>query len=123
MKHLAKLEEVALVVLSLYLFSLLPFDWWLFGLLFFAPDVSLIGQVVGHRIGAISYNVVHHKAVAVAAYVVGGLFGLPFLSLAGVVLLGHSSLDRVLGFDLLDADSPVPGTPALKPGAGATGAG
>jgi hypothetical protein len=78
-----------------------------FPLFFFAPDVSLVGQLAGKRAGAAIYNLVHHKAAALGAYVLGGLLGVPLLSLAGVLLLGHSSLDRVLGFGLLEAGSPA----------------
>jgi len=67
-----------------------------FPVFFFAPDVSLIGYLAGERIGAMGYNLVHHKATAIGAYVLGGLLGVPLLSLIGVLLLGHSSLDRIL---------------------------
>jgi uncharacterized protein DUF4260 len=100
MKLLTRLEELAFVLLSIYLFSRLPYAWWVYPVLFFAPDLSFIGYAGGKRLGAAVYNVVHHKAVAVAAYLAGGLLALPPLSLAGVILLGHSSLDRVLGFGL-----------------------
>jgi hypothetical protein len=101
MKNILKIEELAQVLLSIYLFSLLPYAWWVYPLFFFTPDASLIGMVLGKRYGAITYNLIHHKATALGAYLLGSLAGLPLLSLAGVLLLGHSSLDRVLGFGLL----------------------
>jgi hypothetical protein len=106
MKTLLKLEELAQVLLSIYLFSRLPFAWWIFPVFFFAADVSLIGYLAGGCIGAIGYNLVHHKAIAIGAYIVGGLLGVPLLSLIGVLLLGHASLDRVLGYGLVDFGSP-----------------
>jgi len=105
MKNLLKLEELAQFLFSVYLFSLLPYAWWVFPLFLFAPDLSLLGNLAGKRIGALSYNLIHHKALALGAYILGGLLGPPLLSLIGVLLLGHSSLDRVLGFGLLDASS------------------
>ena len=113
MKNLQKLEELAQVLFSIYLFSRLPFAWWVFPVFLFAPDLSFIGYLAGRRAGAICYNLVHHKALALGAYVLGGLLGLPLLSLAGVLLLGHSSLDRVLGFGLQYLNSP--GQPAPGP--------
>jgi hypothetical protein len=101
MKNILKIEELAQVLLSIYLFSLLPYAWWVYPLFLFTPDASLIGMVLGKRYGAITYNLIHHKATALGAYLLGSLAGLPLLSLAGVLLLGHSSLDRVLGFGLL----------------------
>ena len=105
MKILMKLEELAQLLLSIYLFSLLPYAWWVFPLLFFLPDLSLLGNLAGKRIGTLSYNLIHHKALALCTYIMGGLLAIPLLSLIGVLLLGHSSFDRVLGFGLLDVNS------------------
>jgi len=105
MKTLTKLEELAIVLFSIYLFSLLPFAWWIFPLFFFAPDLSMIGLLAGKRAGAILYDLFHHKAIALTAYVLGCLLGSPLLSLVGVLMLGHSSFDRVCGFGLLDPNS------------------
>lgn len=103
---LHKAEGLALLILSVYLFSLLDYAWWWYPLLFFVPDVSFIGYLGGKRVGETVYNIVHHQGLAVAAYVLGGLLGLPLLSLTGIILLGHSSLDRLLGYGLLDPDAP-----------------
>jgi hypothetical protein len=66
---------------------------------------QLIGLLAGKRVGAITYSLVHHKAVGLVAYVLGSLLGLPLLALTGVLLFGHSSLDRVLGLQLLEVSS------------------
>lgn len=100
MKTLVKLEEFAFVVLSFYLFLALDYAWWWFPALFFVPDVSLIGYLINRNIGATTYNVIHHKALAVLLYLLGGFIRWPGLQLAGLVLFGHSSLDRALGFEL-----------------------
>ena len=106
MKTLTKLEEFAQVLFSIYLFSRLPLPWWIFPLFFFAPDLSMIGLLAGKRAGAILYDVFHHKAIALTAYVMGSLVGIPLVSLIGVLMLGHSSFDRVCGFGLLDPNAP-----------------
>ena len=46
MKTLTKLEEFAQLLFSIYLFSGLPFAWWIFPLFFFAPDLSMIGLLL-----------------------------------------------------------------------------
>jgi len=51
-------------------------------------------------VGAFSYNVVHHKALAVAVGMSGWLLGQPLLLLAGTGLLFHSAFDRLLGYGL-----------------------
>ena len=105
MKNLLKFEELALFLLALYLFTLLEFAWWWFPVLFLAPDLSMLGYLAGARAGAWTYNVVHHKAVAVLVYVAGAMLATPLLQLAGVILLGHSSLDRVFGYGLKYPDA------------------
>ena len=105
MKTLIKVEELAQFLLSVYMFSLLPFAWWIFPALILVPDVSLIGLLAGKRIGAITYNLIHHKAVGLSVYMVGSLLGIPLLSLAGVLLFGHSSFDRILGLQLMDVNA------------------
>lgn len=105
MKTLTRLEEITLVALSLYLFLALDYAWWWFPLLFFLPDVSLLGYLINSRAGTIMYNVIHHKALAVLLYLGGSFMQLPALQLAGVVLFGHSSFDRALGFELQKSTS------------------
>ncbi|CAG0989137.1 hypothetical protein ANRL2_03053 [Anaerolineae bacterium] len=105
MQTLLKLEELGVFLFAIFLFLSLPFPWWLFPVLLFAPDLSMLGYVAGTTIGAFTYNLIHHRAVALALYVAGTLLGLPLLSLLGVILLAHASLDRVLGYGLKYADA------------------
>lgn len=100
MKTLIKLEEVGLVLLAFYLFLALDYAWWWFPLLFFLPDISLIGFLIDKKAGATAYNFIHHKALSVVLYLLGSFTEMPILQVAGLVMLGHSSFDRVLGFEL-----------------------
>lgn len=100
MKNLLRLEELLLFGLALFLFSGLDYGWAWYALLFLAPDLSMLGYVVNPRLGAWTYNLVHHKGLAVAFYVLGYLLSIPWLMFAGTLLLGHSSLDRVFGYGL-----------------------
>jgi hypothetical protein len=95
MKNLLRLEEFFFFVLALFLFSKLDYGWGWYALLFFAPDLSMLGYLANPRFGAWTYNLIHHKGVAVALYVLGYLLALPMLMFAGTILLGHSSLERV----------------------------
>lgn len=107
MKTLIKLEELAQLLLSIYLFSLLPYAWWVFPALILIPDVSLLGLLISKRVGAIAYNLIHHKAVGLGMYMLGSLLGIPLLALVGVLLFGHSSFDRMVGLQLMDVRSPT----------------
>ncbi|RZL13173.1 MAG: DUF4260 family protein [Hymenobacter sp.] len=100
MKSLLKLEELAEMLLALFVFAHLPYAWWMLPATFLLPDLSMVGYVAGPRVGAMCYNVVHHKGLAVAVGVGGWVLGQPLLVLAGTVLLLHSAFDRLLGYGL-----------------------
>lgn len=100
MKDILKLEELAMFVLSIYLFSLLPFPWWLFLLLILTPDISMLGYLINNKTGAFIYNIFHHKAIAIGIYLIGIYFQNHLLQLIGVILFGHSSMDRLMGYGL-----------------------
>lgn len=105
MKSLIKIEELFLVLLAFYLFLTQGYAWWLFLVLLFVPDVSMVGYLISPKAGAWAYNIVHHKAVAVTLFVLGGFAQVQWLQAAGLILLAHSSLDRVLGYGLKYADA------------------
>jgi hypothetical protein len=105
MKTLLRLEELFLALLAFYLFLSLGYAWWWFLVLFLAPDISMLGYLFGPRIGAWTYNAVHFKALAVALFVLGSYLQVPWVAAAGLIMLGHSSLDRVLGYGLKYPDA------------------
>jgi len=105
MKNLLKLEELLLFGLSLFLFSQLDYGWAWYALLFLAPDFSMLGYLANPHVGSWTYNLIHHKGLAVAVYVLGYIFTIPWLMFAGTILLGHSSLDRVFGYGLKYPDA------------------
>jgi hypothetical protein len=103
MKRLLQAEAIVPFILSVVLINVmlpLHFAWWAWILLFLAPDISMIGYACNNRVGAFTYNLFHHQLVAVLVWVVGLFWHQPYLELAGLVLLGHSSLDRVMGYGL-----------------------
>ncbi|GIJ97416.1 hypothetical protein CAPN001_19850 [Capnocytophaga stomatis] len=104
MKILLKLEYIALFVLGIVMFGQLEYEWWWFLVLFFVPDVSILGYLVNSKIGAICYNFAHHLGVAVVVFILGNYLNMNELSLAGSVLFAHSAFDRMLGFGLKYSD-------------------
>jgi hypothetical protein len=105
MPTLIKIEELFLFGLSIFLFGQLKFAWWIYPALFLVPDISIVGYLAGPRLGAVLYNFIHHKALSISLYMVGYFLNSPGLMLTGLILLGHSSLDRVLGFGLKNSSS------------------
>lgn len=105
MKKLISIEELFLVLLCIFLFRSLGYAWWWFAIFFLAPDLSMVGYLAGPHLGAITYNFVHHKALAITMYILGVLFANPPLQFTGLILLAHSSFDRILGYGLKYPDA------------------
>jgi hypothetical protein len=105
MKNLIALEEWAIFGLCIFLFSRLGFAWWWFPALLLLPDVGMIGYLINPKIGAVTYNLLHHRlvAAAVAAYAIWS--GNAIWKLAAVMLFAHISMDRALGYGIKYADS------------------
>lgn len=100
MKTVIKLEEVMMFVLGIYLFNLLDYAWWWFLVLLLAPDIGMLGYVMGNKVGAFTYNLFHHKGVAILVYLTGMYLSMPICQLIGIILFAHSSFDRSLGYGL-----------------------
>ena len=93
-----------LLALAFYLFLLLGYAWWWFWVLLLLPDVSMVGYLHNVKTGALFYNIAHHKGLAIALIIAGLIFS-PYLQAVGLIMLGHSSLDRMLGYGLKYTDS------------------
>lgn len=97
---LLHLEGAAILLASIVLYALRGGNWWLFGLLLLAPDLSALGYLAGNKVGAYCYNLVHTYLLpgVLAAY---GLFGSKELALLlALIWFAHIGMDRALGFGL-----------------------
>ena len=103
MKNIIQLEEAAMFGLSIYFLNSADAEWWWYLLLILGPDISMLGYAAGDRTGAVVYNLFHHKGVAVAVFMAGIFAPHLLLQVIGVVLFGHSSMDRMFGYGLKTA--------------------
>jgi hypothetical protein len=106
-KQLFQTEEVFQFLASIIALYFLPIhlSWWLRILLFLLPDISMLGYLVNTIVGAFSYNLFHHKGIAVMITILGFHFGSIGLEVAGIILFGHASMDRLFGYGLKYTDS------------------
>ena len=105
MKSILKLEELLQFALGIYLFSTLSYAWWWFLVLILLPDIGMVGYLVNTKTGALTYNVFHHKALAILIFLVGIYFEIEVMQLIGIILFSHAALDRVFGYGLKYADN------------------
>jgi len=85
---------------SIYLFSITDFVWWWFLLLILAPDIGMLGYLANPKLGSFTYNIFHHKQIAIGFLLVGWYINHEWTALIGIIIFGHSSLDRVFGYEL-----------------------
>jgi hypothetical protein len=97
---LLRAEGAALLVVSILLFSRTDTSWWLFAVLFLAPDLSFIGYLGGPRAGAAAYNAAH-TTLAPALLGIGGLLvGQRLAVTLALIWAAHIGFDRLLGYGL-----------------------
>jgi hypothetical protein len=99
-RTLLRLEGLALFAGMTLLYAIWGGSWWIFAILFLAPDLSFAGYLAGPRIGAIVYNAAHSYIAPMVLMVAGlGLTSSLSLSIA-MIWLAHIGLDRALGYGL-----------------------
>lgn len=107
MKTILKLEEAAMATIGIYLLTIynLHLSFWVWIILFFTPDIGMLGYLINTRIGAFTYNLFHHKGIAIALAVTGYYFSNDVLTAIGILLFAHASFDRIMGYGLKFEDS------------------
>jgi len=93
-------EGVAAFVAGAAAWVALGAPWPWFAILLLGPDISILGYIAGPRVGAMAYNIAHNWAVGGSVIGLGLALATPALTLAGVLLVAHTGLDRALGYGL-----------------------
>ncbi|MEQ8360874.1 MAG: DUF4260 domain-containing protein [Cytophagales bacterium] len=104
MRNTLKLEEILMFLGSIFLFSHYDLAWWWFPVFILLPDIGMLGYLFGSKVGAISYNIFHHKGIAILIYLISFHLESHIGELAGIILFAHSSMDRIFGYGLKYAD-------------------
>jgi Domain of unknown function (DUF4260) len=102
MKNLISVEEALLSLVALFGIHMhnLGLPTWLWIILFFSPDLGMVGYLINNKIGAICYNLFHHKGVALLLVAIGYGMQNEILLAIGLLLFAHSSFDRIMGYGL-----------------------
>ncbi len=97
---LLRAEGAALLAVAAQLYGKTGASWWLFAILFLAPDLSFLGYLLGPRAGAIAYNAAH-TLVGPALIGIAGLWlaDVAIIALA-LIWAAHIGFDRLLGYGL-----------------------
>jgi hypothetical protein len=93
-------EGIAALVGGAAAWVALGAPWPLFPILLLAPDLSIAGYLGGNHTGAIASNIAHNWFTGGLVLGLGLALSVPVLTLAGVILVAHTGMDRVLGYGL-----------------------
>ena len=97
---LLRIEGACIFAIATVLYWRLEETWWLFAVLFLAPDLSFLAYPAGPRVGAITYNLLH-TIIGPILLALAGLF-VPYEPAMAIALiwLAHCGFDRALGYGL-----------------------
>jgi len=93
-------EGAVIFVGSVIVYRQGHFGWWLFGLLFLAPDLFMLGYLANAKIGSALYNLVHTLTGPVSFLLGAYCLSAPRLIPYGLIWLAHVGFDRMLGYGL-----------------------
>jgi hypothetical protein len=93
-------EGIAALVGGFFAWLAIHGVWPWFLVFLLVPDVSAIGYLGGRHLGAITYNIAHNWFTGGAVLGLGLLLAFPALTMAGIILVAHTGLDRILGYGL-----------------------
>ena len=97
---LLRLEGLALFLGMTLLYGVWEGSWWIYAILFLAPDLSFIAYLAGPRAGAAIYNAAHSYMMPMALMIAGFVTAEPLVLSIAMIWLAHIGFDRALGYGL-----------------------
>jgi Domain of unknown function (DUF4260) len=97
---LLRAEEAVLLTLTIFAYQHLHYRWLLFVLLFFAPDLSMLGYLINTRVGAATYNFAHTLTLALTLLLASYTEHWQQATAFALIWIAHIAFDRLLGFGL-----------------------
>jgi hypothetical protein len=97
---LLRLEGLAAAALAAVFYAQTGASWWWFAALWLAPDLSMLGYLIGSDIGARIYNAIHSYITPATLAVCGILLHSPTLLPIALIWMNHIGVDRLLGYGL-----------------------
>lgn len=99
-KKVIHIEYGAAFILLLFIYSHLEFSLWLFFLLLFVPDVTMIGYFINAKVGATLYNIGHNLILPIFCCGLSLSLSNKIGLLLTLIWLAHIAMDRCLGYGL-----------------------
>jgi uncharacterized protein DUF4260 len=100
LRTLLRLEGLTLLAGMVLLYAIRDGSWWVFAVLFLAPDLSFLAYLAGPKAGAMVYNAAHSYMAPMALMVAGFGMAAPLVLSIAMIWLAHIGFDRALGYGL-----------------------
>lgn len=100
MQRTLKTEQMGIFVACLSVLIWLSVPWWVYPILLLGPDISMLGYLAGNKIGGALYNFFHFQGIGAILIVIGLNLNDHNYVIAGLIVIGHSAMDRVFGYGL-----------------------
>ena len=97
---LLRLEGLALFAAMTALYAIWGGSWWVYAVLFLAPDLSFLAYLSDAKFGALVYNAAHSYMAPVALMTLGFGLASPLTLSIALIWLAHIGIDRALGYGL-----------------------
>jgi Domain of unknown function (DUF4260) len=99
-RTLLRLEGLTLFAGMTLLYGVWDGSWWIYAILFLAPDLSFAAYLAGPRVGAAVYNAAHSYMAPVTLMVTGLALASPLTLSVAMIWMAHIGIDRALGYGL-----------------------
>ena len=100
LRTMLRLEGLGLFLGMTLLYGIWDGSWWIYAILFLAPDLSFVGYLGGPRTGAAVYNAAHSYMLPMALMTTGFVTASPLVLSIAIIWLAHIGFDRALGYGL-----------------------
>lgn len=99
-KQIVHVEYVLAFALSFFAYMQLHFPIWLFFVLLFVPDLTMLGYAINKRLGAIVYNLGHTFVFPLLLALSYLYYSNDYLLLGSIIWIAHICMDRAIGAGL-----------------------
>jgi Domain of unknown function (DUF4260) len=100
LRTMLRLEGLTLFAGMTLLYAVWGGSWWVYFVVFLAPDLSFAAYLAGPKVGAIVYNAAHSYMAPMALMTTGFGMNSPLTLSIAMIWLAHIGIDRALGYGL-----------------------
>jgi hypothetical protein len=100
LRALLRIEGLVLFGTAILFYLVSGASWWLFAVLFLAPDLSFLAYLAGPRLGAMAYNALHATIGPLLLGLCSVVMHWPMAGSIALIWLAHLGIDRALGYGL-----------------------